>query len=60
MNHEFIEALKLLEKERGIEMETLIEAIEGALVAAYRREFEIRSKDREKPRERDITGVVRK
>ena len=38
-------------------METLIEAIEGALVAAYRREFEIRSKDREKPRERDITGA---
>jgi N utilization substance protein A len=57
MNHEFIEALKLLEKERGIEMETLIEAIEGALVAAYRREFEIRSKDREKPREREVAGV---
>ncbi len=53
MNHEFIEALRLLEKERGIEMETLIEAIEGALVAAYRREFEIRSKDRDKTRERD-------
>ncbi|HHW93601.1 MAG TPA: transcription termination/antitermination protein NusA [Clostridiaceae bacterium] len=56
MNHEFIEALKLLEKERGIEMETLIEAIEGALVAAYRREFEIRSKDRDKSREREALG----
>ena len=53
MNHEFIEALKLLEKERGVEMETLVEAIEDALVAAYRREFEIRSKDREKGRDRE-------
>jgi hypothetical protein len=48
MNQEFVEALRLLEKERGIEMETLISAIEDALVAAYRREFEIRSKDRDK------------
>ena len=53
MNQEFIEALRLLEKERGVEMETLVEAIEDALVAAYRREFEIRSKDREKMRERE-------
>lgn len=53
MNHEFIEALRLLEKERGVEMETLVEAIEDALVAAYRREFEIRSKDRDKGRERE-------
>lgn len=54
MNHEFIEALRLLEKERGVEMETLVEAIEDALVAAYRREFEIRSKDRDKSREREL------
>ncbi len=53
MNHEFIEALRLLEKERGVEMETLVEAIEDALVAAYRREFEIRSKDRDRGRERE-------
>ncbi|HPX92931.1 MAG TPA: transcription termination factor NusA [Bacillota bacterium] len=53
MNQEFIEALRMLEKERGVEMETLIEAIEDALVAAYRREFEIRSKDREKMRDRE-------
>ncbi|HZK28779.1 MAG TPA: transcription termination factor NusA, partial [Clostridia bacterium] len=51
MNHEFIEALRLLEKERGIELETLVEGIEDALVAAYRREFEIRSKDRERVRD---------
>ncbi|HZK42065.1 MAG TPA: transcription termination factor NusA, partial [Clostridia bacterium] len=54
MNHEFIEALRLLEKERGVEMETLVEAIEDALVAAYRREFEIRSKDRDRSREREL------
>ena len=34
-------------------METLVEAIEDALVAAYRREFEIRSKDRDRGRERE-------
>ena len=57
MNHEFIEALRLLEKERGVEMETLIQAIEDALVAAYRREFEIRSKDRDKSRERETASA---
>ena len=57
MNQEFIEALKMLEKERGVEMETLVEAIEDALVAAYRREFEIRSKDRERGREREALPV---
>ena len=53
MNQEFIEALKLLEKERGVEMEMLIEAIEDALVAAYRREFEIHSRDRDKSKSHD-------
>lgn len=48
MNREFIEALNLLKKERGIETETLLEAIEEALVAAYRREFVIRVKDRDR------------
>ena len=45
MNAELIEALKMLEKERGIEAEILFEAIEEALVSAYRREFEARSTD---------------
>lgn len=45
MNTELIEALKLLEKERGIDAEILFEAIEEALVSAYRREFEARSTD---------------
>ncbi|HEY8450182.1 MAG TPA: transcription termination factor NusA [Bacillota bacterium] len=39
MNLEFIGALKDLERERGIDTETLIEAIEAALISAYRRNF---------------------
>ena len=39
MNLEFIEALKDLEKERGIEMEVLLEAIEAALISAYKKHF---------------------
>jgi len=39
MNVEFIEALKDLEKERGIEMEVLVEAIEAALISAYKKHF---------------------
>jgi N utilization substance protein A len=45
MNAELIEALRLLEKERGIEAEVLFQAIEEALVSAYKREFEARSTD---------------
>lgn len=39
MNLEFVGALKELERERGIDMETLLEAIEAALISAYRRNF---------------------
>ncbi|MDO4582132.1 MAG: transcription termination factor NusA [Bacillota bacterium] len=39
MNVEFIEALKDLEKERGIEMDVLLEAIEAALISAYKKHF---------------------
>lgn len=53
MNHEFIEALKLLEKERGLDMETLLTAIEEALVSAYKREFDIKSSER---RDREKAG----
>lgn len=45
MNAELIEALRLLEKERGIDAEVLFEAIEEALVSAYRREFEAKTTD---------------
>jgi len=39
MNGEFIEALNEIEKERGIEKEILLEAIEAALISAYKRNF---------------------
>lgn len=39
MNMEFIEALEDLEKEKGIAMEVLLEAIEAALISAYKRNF---------------------
>jgi N utilization substance protein A len=45
MNAELIEALRLLEKERGIEAEVLFLAIEEALVSAYKREFEAKTTD---------------
>lgn len=39
MNAEFIEALNQLEKEKGISKDILLEAIEAALISAYRRNF---------------------
>jgi len=39
VNHEFIEALRALEKEKGINKDVLIEAIETALVTAYKRDY---------------------
>lgn len=39
MNEEFLIALRDLEKERGIKIEVLLEAIEAALLSAYRRNF---------------------
>lgn len=39
MSAELIQALVQLEKEKGIEMEVLIEAIEAALISAYKRNF---------------------
>ncbi|NLW12682.1 MAG: transcription termination/antitermination protein NusA [Clostridiaceae bacterium] len=43
MNAELIEAIKLLEKERGIDAEMLFEAIEESLVSAYKREFDAKT-----------------
>ena len=40
MNTELIEALELLEKERGIDKAVLIETLEAALVSAYKKNFE--------------------
>ena len=39
MNAEFMQALSDLEKERGINSEILIDAVENALVSAYRRNY---------------------
>lgn len=39
MNSEFLEALKDLEKEKGIAVDVLLEAIEAALLSAYKRNF---------------------
>ena len=38
MNSEFFTALDLLEKERGIPKEYMLERVEAALVSAYKRE----------------------
>ncbi len=39
MNADFIEAIRQIEKEKGINSEILIEAIEAALISAYKRNF---------------------
>ncbi len=39
MNSEFLEALRDLEKEKGISVDVLLEAIEAALLSAYKRNF---------------------
>lgn len=39
MNKEFLTALELVEKEKGIEKDVLIEAIESALLSAYKKQF---------------------
>ena len=43
MNQELIGALNELEKERGISKEILVEAIETAIVSAYKRNFSLSS-----------------
>ncbi|HHU07543.1 MAG TPA: transcription termination/antitermination protein NusA [Clostridiaceae bacterium] len=62
MNLELIEALRMLEKERGLDVEVIFESIEEALVSAYRREFDIKSADRREEDEEenldDITASV--
>ena len=39
MSSELLDALNILEKEKGISREVLIDAIEAALISAYRRNF---------------------
>ena len=59
MNKELIEALKMLEKERGIEAEVLFEAIEESLVSAYKREFEAKTTDNIRAEIDRTTGDMR-
>ncbi|HHV42607.1 MAG TPA: transcription termination/antitermination protein NusA [Clostridiaceae bacterium] len=61
MNPELIEALKLLEKERGLDLEILFTSIEEALVSAYKREFDIKTDRRDESDEsepEDISAAV--
>lgn len=39
MNNQFMDALSILEKEKGISREVLLEAIEAALISGYKRNF---------------------
>ena len=39
MSKELLDALYILEKEKGISRDILIDAIEAALISAYRRNF---------------------
>jgi len=59
MNAELIEALRLLEKERAIDAEVLFEAIEDALVSAYKREFDAKTVDNIRAEVDRETGVMR-
>lgn len=44
MNHEFMEALDELEKDRGIDKEILIDTIEQALLTAYKKKLRFSTK----------------
>lgn len=59
MNTELLEALKLLEKERGVSSEMLFEAIEEALVSAYKREFDAKTTDNIRAEVDRETGEMR-
>ena len=41
MNAEFFEALSMLEKERGLTADYLIEKIEAAIVIAVKKDYEV-------------------
>lgn len=46
MNRELILALRELEKEKGIKMETIIEALKSALSSAYKKNYKVNYKNR--------------
>jgi N utilization substance protein A len=41
MNHEFLDALEQLEREKGVSKEILLDAIETALASAYKRDQKV-------------------
>ncbi|MHB1485472.1 MAG: transcription termination factor NusA [Saccharofermentanales bacterium] len=59
MNAELIEAIRLLEKERAIDAQILFEAIEDALVSAYKREFDAKTVDNIRAEVDRETGEMR-
>lgn len=62
MNRKLIEALKELEREKGIRMDTIIEALKGALGAAYKKmysdDYEVRIDINEKNGEIKVFKIV--
>ncbi len=62
MNSEFIEALRDLEKERGIEVAVILEALEAALISAYKKNYGASQNVRVEinPKEGDIHVFYRK
>lgn len=59
MNPNLIEAIRLLEKERAIDGELLYEAIEEALVSAYKREFDAKTTDNIRAEVNRTTGEMK-
>ncbi len=59
MNKELIEAIRLLEKERGLDAEILYEAIEESLVSAYKREVDAKTTDNIRAELDRETGAMR-
>ncbi|MBQ9941622.1 MAG: transcription termination/antitermination protein NusA, partial [Christensenellaceae bacterium] len=57
MNAEFMNALEELEHEKGIKKSVLLEAIETALISAYKRNFGITQNARVEIN--DETGVIK-
>lgn len=58
MNAELIDSLRMLARERGIEEEQLLEFVEEALVAAYKREFNPKSVENVRAEVNNETGEM--
>lgn len=58
MNSELLEAIRLLERERGVDSEVVFTAIEDALVSAYRRESNAKAPVKAKEKPDNIQGYI--